>query len=90
MLVELEGSRILYHHLPDTLQKLCEDWRDIATLASKMATPAGERQGKEKRREKRREEGVGDEWSEGIRDRKRELLHCFPPLLHLCSFFPVS
>ena len=59
MLVELEGSRILYHHLPDTLQKLCEDWRDIATLASKMATPAGERQGKEKRREKRREEGGG-------------------------------
>ena len=30
---------------------------------------------------------MGDEWSEGIRGRNRELLHCFPLLLHLCSFY---
>ena len=45
MFVELEGSRILYHHLPDTLQKLCEDWRDITTLTSKMATPGRKERG---------------------------------------------
>lgn len=68
MLVELEGSRILYHHLPDTLQKLCEDWRDVTTLASKMATP-GQGRGRGRKREGRR--GGRREGKEGGRGVER-------------------
>ena len=65
MLVELEGSRILHHHLPDTLQKLCEDWGDITTLACKMATP-----GKERGRGGRRggEEGIEREREKDLKE----------------------
>ena len=32
VLIELEGSWILYHGLPDTLEKLSEDWRGLSNL----------------------------------------------------------
>ena len=38
-LIELKHRGKLNHYLPHTLQELCKNWRGLAAVPSKMATP---------------------------------------------------